>query len=93
MKLTILFVSAAVISYTLFASNPKKNEVKVNPPKVNSSKIYLETPKCPSDAVLNNYVAVSDEIPPYKHCSSCSMGAFLGDEGNIKCTYCGIKGD
>lgn len=41
-------------------------------------------------ASLNNDL-INGEAAPYVHCNSCGYGAFLGEEGHEKCTFCGVK--
>lgn len=89
-KLILLTVSALAIA-SLYASNNKKEQIKIVPPKTPSDKIYIDYPKCPSDSYITNIASSNtySEIPPYKHCTKCNMGAMLGKEGEERCTYCG----
>jgi hypothetical protein len=53
--------------------------------------VYIHPPQCPSDTATSKvdlYASTSD-IPPYKHCTKCNLGAMFGEEGYEKCTYCG----
>jgi hypothetical protein len=63
---------------------PAKEEFKIK-------EIVYPSAQCAA-AISNNQIQVSgDDVAPYAHCNTCGYGAFLGDEGNEKCTYCGVK--
>ena len=85
----ILLLSLPFVIVSLYANTKKVTPDRVVVPKVVPSKVYIDSPKCPSDVMLVNAVSAVGEILPYKHCIKCVMGALLGDEGQERCTYCG----
>jgi DNA-directed RNA polymerase subunit RPC12/RpoP len=47
------------------------------------------TPAKCTTSLSNNLIIT--EGAPYVHCDTCGYGVFLGDEGQERCTYCGVK--
>ena len=86
----LILIALPFVIVSLYANNKKIEQINV--PKVDLPRVYLQPPQCPSDATSNKteLYASTSEIPPYKHCMKCSMGALLGEEGQEKCSYCGV---